>query len=88
MLSRQDLILHRGDWVVVMDCDLQDRPEEIASLYERAQDGYDVVFAQRAQRQDKSVKKLTSKAFYKVYDYFTGKKTDASIANFSISRKK
>ncbi len=77
-----------GDWVVVMDCDLQDRPEEIASLYERAQDGYDVVFAQRMQRQDKNVKKLTSKAFYKVYDYFTGKKTDATIANFSISRKK
>lgn len=45
-----------GDWVVVMDCDLQDRPEEIASLYERAQDGYDVVFAQRMQRQDKNVK--------------------------------
>lgn len=77
-----------GDWVVVMDCDLQDRPEEIASLYQRAQDGYDVVFAQRIHRKDKPLKKFSSKAFYKVYDYFTGKKTDASIANFSISSQK
>ncbi len=29
----------RGRWVVVMDCDLQDRPEEIVSLYAKAQEG-------------------------------------------------
>ena len=34
-----------GDWVVVMDCDLQDRPEEIPRLYAKAKEGYDVVFA-------------------------------------------
>lgn len=33
----------RGDWVVVMDCDLQDRPETIPELYQKAQEGYDVV---------------------------------------------
>lgn len=38
----------KGDWVVVMDCDLQDRPEEIPNLYRKAQEGYDVVFARRA----------------------------------------
>ena len=27
-----------GDWVVVMDCDLQDKPEEILRLYQKAQD--------------------------------------------------
>lgn len=36
-----------GDWVVVMDCDLQDRPEEIPRLYAKAQEGYDVVLARR-----------------------------------------
>ena len=34
-----------GRWVVVLDCDLQDRPEEIARLYAKAQEGFDVVFA-------------------------------------------
>src|SRR5438552_3965694 len=36
-----------GEWVVVMDCDLQDPPELIANLYEAAQEGYDIVFARR-----------------------------------------
>lgn len=77
----------KGDWVVVMDCDLQDRPEEIINLYNKAQEGYDVVFARRVNRQDKFLKKLLSKAFYKVYDYFTDGNMDSTICNFSISKK-
>ncbi|GGE34121.1 glycosyl transferase [Pullulanibacillus camelliae] len=73
-----------GDWVVVMDCDLQDQPEEIKSLYYKAQEGYDIVFARRAKRKDTWLKRMQSKLFYKVYDYFTEGTTDASIANFSI----
>ena len=34
----------KGDWVVVMDCDLQDRPEEIINLYNEAKKGFDIVF--------------------------------------------
>src|SRR5687767_3259849 len=34
-----------GEWVVVMDCDLQDLPEEIPNLYRKAQEGYDIVLA-------------------------------------------
>jgi len=73
-----------GEWVVVMDCDLQDQPEEILKLYNKAQEGYDVVFGKRVQRQDSYFKKVASKIFYKVYDYLTGYDTDHSIANFSI----
>lgn len=74
----------KGDWVVVMDCDLQDQPEEIEKLYKLAQEGYDVVFGRRNQRQDSLIKKLGSKAFYTVFDYFTDNKSDNSVANFSI----
>lgn len=77
-----------GDWVVVMDCDLQDRPEEIARLYAKAKEGYDVVFARRVHRQDKAFKKFLSKSFYKVYDYFTDGNVDHTISNFSISSRK
>ena len=38
-----------GDWVVVMDCDLQDRPEEIPRLYAKAREGYEVVIASRSE---------------------------------------
>src|SRR5699024_8597497 len=77
-----------GDWVVVMDCDLQDRPEEILTLYEKAQVGYEVVFGNRVQRQDNWFKRKTSQAFYRVYDYLSGRTSDHTIANFSISQRK
>ena len=78
----------RGDWVVVMDCDLQDRPETIPELYQKAQEGYDVVFARREGRKDSAITKFLSKCFYKVYDYFTDGTFVSSICNFSISKRK
>ena len=73
-----------GDWVVVMDCDLQDRPEEIPNLYHKALEGYDTVFAELMERDDTFWKKFTSRAFSYVFAYFTdtpiGKKTN----NFGI----
>lgn len=77
----------QGEWVVVMDCDLQDQPEEIINLYSKAQEGYDVVFARREERKDSFFKKLGSKSFYKVYDYFTDGNYDNTICNFSICKK-
>ena len=77
-----------GDWVVVMDCDLQDKPEEIATLYKKAIEGYEVVFGKRMVRQDNWLKKKSSQAFYRIYDYFSGQMTDPSTANFSINAKK
>ncbi|MFA1821946.1 glycosyltransferase family 2 protein [Virgibacillus oceani] len=77
-----------GDWVVVMDCDLQDQPEEIPKLYEKALEGYEVVFGKRAQRQDNWLKKKASQLFYRIYDYFTGASTDHTVANFSIISRK
>ncbi|MEL7369571.1 MAG: glycosyltransferase family 2 protein [Myxococcota bacterium] len=74
----------RGDWVVVMDCDLQDQPEEIAKLYDKAQQGFDVVLARRAVRKDRWTKKMTSVIFYKTFNYLTDLNYDGSVANFSI----
>ena len=76
-----------GEWVVVMDCDLQDRPESIPQLYKKTQEGFDVVFARRVERKDSFITKLLSKTFYKVYEYFTNGNYDSSICNFSISRR-
>jgi len=77
----------RGEWIIVMDCDLQDRPEEIGRLYAKANEGYDVVFAQRLKRQDNFLKKIASKMFHSTLSYLTDTEIDASIANFGIYRK-
>ncbi len=76
-----------GDWVVVMDCDLQDQPEEIIPLYNKAMEGFDIVQASRTERQDSFSKRLSSILFYKVLSYLTGTKHDPSIANFGIYKK-
>lgn len=78
----------KGEWVVVMDCDLQDRPEEIPALYAKAIEGYDIVLARRFERKDSFLKKLFSFTFYKTLGYLTGFQQDESVANFGIYHKK
>lgn len=78
----------KGDWVVVMDCDLQDRPEELSTLYEKTKEGYDIVFARRVNRQDSMVKKITSTIFHKAFSYFSGDQIDGSIANYGFYSRK
>lgn len=77
-----------GERVVVMDCDLQDRPEEIPNLYRKAQEGYDIVYARRAVRKDGFIKKSTSALFYRVFQHLSGIRSDKAIANFGIYHKR
>lgn len=76
----------QGKYVIVMDCDLQDKPEEIPKLYEKLKEGYDVVFARRKERKDKKSKIRISKSFYKLYSLATGQEYDPNLCNFSISK--
>jgi glycosyltransferase involved in cell wall biosynthesis len=78
----------RGERVVVMDCDLQDPPEEIPRLLARADEGFDVVFAGREDRQDSVFKRLTSFAFYKTLGYLTNMPQDHTTANFGVYSRK
>jgi dolichol-phosphate mannosyltransferase len=74
----------RGRYTIVMDCDLQDRPEEIPRLHAKAAEGYDCVLARRRLRRDRWIKRLNSWMFYKVFNYFTDMQYDGTVANFSI----
>jgi dolichol-phosphate mannosyltransferase len=79
----------RGDWVIVMDCDLQDRPEEIPRLYAKATtEGHACVMGRRIARKDRAFKRLQSWAFYKLFGYLTDLPYfDGSVSNFSISSR-
>ena len=79
----------QGDWVVVMDCDLQDRPEEIPSLYSKAQEGFDVVLALRGARwSDPLIKRVTSWIFYRIFSYLADIDYDGNSGNFRIMSRK
>lgn len=82
------LSLAKGEWIVVLDCDLQDQPKEVLKLYNKAKEGFDVVLAKRKNRQDGFLKKVSSYIFSKIYGYFTDTKFDGTIANFGIYNKK
>jgi len=77
-----------GDWVVVMDCDLQDCPEEIPRLYAKAQEGYDVVLAKRGKRNDPFMRRLTSWLFYRCFSYLADMNYDGDSGNFRIISRK
>ena len=77
-----------GEKIVVIDCDLQDMPEEIPNLYKKMQQGYEIVKCKRKDRKDSFMKKLLSKCFYKYFSFISGIKTDHEVANFGIYDKK
>jgi len=77
-----------GQYIVTMDCDLQDQPEEITKLYTKALEGYDIVIASRKERKDDFFKKFLSHSFYKTLGYLTETEQDSSVANFVLYRRK
>jgi glycosyltransferase involved in cell wall biosynthesis len=62
----------RGDAVILMDADLQDPPETILRLVEKWREGYEVVYAVRAQREGETwFKRTTASLFYRVLSWIT-----------------
>lgn len=77
-----------AEWVVVMDCDLQDQPEEINKLYKKALEGYDCVLARRDERNDSYMKKKMSEGFHWFLGFLSDIKHDPRASNFGIYSKK
>ena len=77
-----------GNYVAVIDCDLQNKPEDLSAMYRKALEGYDVVSARRVVRNDTFLKRLSSAIFHKTYDFLSGFKTDKAVAEFGIYSQK
>lgn len=74
----------KGEWIVVLDCDLQDQPKEVIKLYTKAMEGFDIVLAKRKNRKDSFFKKMSSLVFSKVFGFFTDTQYDNEVGNFGI----
>jgi polyisoprenyl-phosphate glycosyltransferase len=77
-----------GQWIVVMDCDLQDPPEEIPNLYARAQEGFDIVFAKRRSRRLPLLRRLGNRVYFWLRRTLTGVDLATEYANLSIMSRK
>lgn len=78
----------QGDYVAVIDCDLQNKPEDLPAMYRKALEGFDVVSARRVVREDTFLKRMSSAIFHKVYDFLSGFETDKAVAEFGIYSRK
>lgn len=72
----------RACWYVVMDCDLQEAPEDIPLLYQKASEGFDVVVGVRSKEGHSTTKRLSSRLFYTVFNLASGIDLDWSVGNF------
>ncbi len=61
-----------GDYLLYMDPDLQDPPDEIKNFLAKIQEGYDLVFGLREVKKDTLSNRLTSRLFWFILDVFTG----------------
>ncbi len=76
----------RGDWTVVMDCDLQEPPEEIARLWAKAQEGYDIVRATREGRRHSAFRRMSASLYRRMLSEREGGEIEFSTLSL-ISRK-
>lgn len=61
-----------GDYIVTLDADLQDKPEEIQNLMDKSKEGFDLVSGWRKNRKDAIYMKLPSKLFNFLMSAFWG----------------
>lgn len=77
-----------GDWVVVMDCDLQDRPEDVPLLLEAARGGSDVVVARFTERPGTLFGRLVSRSFYRTFSLLSGFQYRDGERSFRVMSRK
>ena len=79
----------RGEAVVIIDADLQDPPEVILELAKKWKEGYEVVYAVRAEREGESwFKLLTASIFYRLIYRITDVKIPLDTGDFRLIDRK
>ncbi len=81
----------RGEYVVVMDCDLQDDPAYIATLYNKTLEGYDIVFTLKSQRKHSWWKNFSANLFSMIFNYLVDNKswkTHKNVGTYSLLSRK
>jgi polyisoprenyl-phosphate glycosyltransferase len=79
----------QGDFIIVIDADLQDPPELIRALYDKCLEGFDVVYAKRTSREGEAIlKKFTADLFYRFIERVSEVSIPRNTGDFRIMRKR
>ncbi len=77
-----------GDYIVLMDCDLQDDPKHIHKLVEKIKEGYSIVYTRRIKRRHSFFKRLSSRLYNGLFKFIANKDFDISVGSLVIFSKK
>lgn len=78
-----------GDYIVLIDGDLQDPPEAIETLFDKCNEGFDIVYSKRIIRNGETfLKKLTAKFFYRLLNKMTTISIPVDTGDFRIMNRK
>jgi glycosyltransferase involved in cell wall biosynthesis len=78
-----------GQAIIVMDTDLQDPPEVVPQLIAKWREGYQLIYAQRAERAGETwFKKITALAFYRLITRITSVKIPVDTGEFRLMDRK
>jgi len=79
----------RGDYIFILDADLQDPPELLGPMLERARAGVDVVYGQRSDRAGETPFKIvTASLFYRMLSWLSDIPIPRDVGDFRlISRR-
>jgi polyisoprenyl-phosphate glycosyltransferase len=78
----------RGDFVVLMDCDLQDDPSYIQKMYNLLDGTADYVITLRQTKNQSQIRKIAGGFFYKIYNWLANGNLDENIGGFSMLTRK
>ena len=76
-----------GDYVVLMDCDLQDDPIHINELVEKVKEGYSIVYTKRVGRKHSFWKRFTSRVYNGLFRFIANKDFDIRVGSLVIFSK-
>jgi polyisoprenyl-phosphate glycosyltransferase len=77
-----------GDAIITMDADMQDPPSLLFSMIQRWNDGFDIVYARRIDRQDSFFKKWTAFWYYALLDKIAEVSMPRNVGDFRLIDKK
>lgn len=77
-----------GDYVALMDCDLQDNPSYIKDMYELFDGNTDYVITLRQTKNQSLIRKIAGGFFYKIYNWLANGNLHENIGGYSILTRK
>lgn len=77
-----------GDAVITMDCDLQDPPSLIPEMISHWKHGNEIVYARRKARNDRFLKRITARAYYRLLTRFSDQKIQGDVGEFRLIDRK